>query len=46
MSSTTNLTFEQQKELLMMQMQHEKCIQQSELEAEGVKQQTEQEVMK
>lgn len=41
MSSMTNLTFEQQKELLMMQMQHEKCIQQRELEVEVLKQQTE-----
>ncbi len=43
-SSMTNLTFEQQKELLMMQ--HEKFIQQRELEVELMKQKTEQEVMK
>lgn len=40
MSSVTNLTYEQGKELLMMQMQHEKCIQQRELEVEVLKQQT------
>ncbi len=46
MASMTYLTFEQQKELMMMQMQHEKVIQQKELEVEVIKQKTEQEKLK
>lgn len=36
--SIKNLTFEQQKEILMMQMEYEKVIQQKELEADVMKQ--------